>query len=142
MTAKTDKKIKKVLLVDDDEYIQLLVKDIFWLKGEGRYDLCVTDNIKKALEIIFDEKERPDLILLDILLPEEHNSKPIPDGGFGLLKKIKADPRTKHITVIVFSGYTEAALRKKALEIGAAKYLIKTENLPTEIMEAVNSLIK
>lgn len=135
----------KILLVDDDEMIRIYFRDIFWIHGmDNKYDLAVTDSIKKAEEIIDDSETRPAIIFLDLVMPVEIDGRTIisPEAGFSLLKKIKSDPNMKNIKVIVFSGHAEEALQKEARKLGVETYLIKGSNLPKELVEFVENIAK
>lgn len=125
----------KVLLIDDDEFIRLLVKDIFWVHGKDKYQFFEAKNIEEAKKILNEEK--PNIIFLDLVFQE---------GGKGamsslsFLREIKSEPNTQNIKVIVFSGYPD--LKKQVLELGAEKFLIKGEYLPKELFEITEEIIK
>jgi len=140
--SENDKKIK-ILLVDDDELIRIYFRDVFWIHGlEYKYDLLLADNIKKAEEIINNEETRPQIIFLDLVMPIERDGKIIttPEAGLETLKKIKSDPKTKNIKVIVFSGHKDEKFQEEAKRLGSETYLIKGDNLPKELAEFVEKI--
>lgn len=101
---------KKILIVDDEpDALKMMVARI---KASGYEAITAGDEeecLKKAVA------EKPDLILLDVLLPGM--------GGFGVCKSLKADPKTKDIPVIMVTALLGGTATKKALESGA-EYLI------------------
>ena len=96
MIEQTSKKFsgKKVLWVEDDAFLSGLIGQRF---GELGAILFSANNGKDAIEIA--KSEKPDIILLDILLPGI--------GGFEVLKSIKEDSAIKNITVIILSNLSQ-----------------------------------
>lgn len=130
------KKIIKILLIDDDEFIRMLIRDIFWVHGKGGCQVYSASTIEEGEEIL--KKQKIDLIFLDLFIKEGGGLKAVLSLAF--LEKIKSDIKTKNIKVIIFSGYPD--LKKRALELGAEKFLLKGEYLPKELFEITNELIK
>jgi CheY-like chemotaxis protein len=64
------KKIIKILLIDDDEFIRMLIKDIFWVHGKGRCQIYAVSSIKEGEEIL--KKENIDLIFLDLFFKKDN----------------------------------------------------------------------
>jgi DNA-binding response OmpR family regulator len=110
---------KKVLMVDDDRLIVMLLKDI--VKGAG-YDVDTASKGKEAWEKI--QSWRPDLIVLDIMLPEI--------SGFELARRIKADEKLKHIPIIMLTALRSPADVTDAKLAGAVEVLLKP--LPPETL--------
>jgi DNA-binding response OmpR family regulator len=103
---------KSILIVDDvPRNIQVLVN----ILREKDYKISVALGGKKALEMV--DLFLPDLILLDILMPQ-------PDG-FQVCKKLKASPMTKDIPIIFLSAKTETGDIVKGFELGAVDYVTK-----------------
>lgn len=100
---------KRVLVVEDDEDIANLIR--LHLSGDGR-EVLVAQRGDEALEMA--RRERPDLITLDVLLPDA--------DGFGVLEKLKSDPVTRGIPVIVVSILQD---RDDGLRLGAIDYITK-----------------
>lgn len=129
--VKNQNEIKKILIIDDDFFIRTLVKDIFWVHGRGKYNVYETNNTQEGEKIL--KEENPNLIFLDLMLGEG------PKESLDFIKKLKSDPKTKNVKLIVFSGYPD--LKDKALELGADKFLTKGEQLPKELFDSVEKLL-
>ncbi|MBC7073977.1 response regulator [Candidatus Parcubacteria bacterium] len=120
---------KKILIVEDEKILAEMYKEKF--EGEN-FEVFLAVESKEVLDIA--KKEKPDLILLDILLPKE--------SGLSLLKQIKSDPEISQIPVLAFSNYDEPKTKKEALALGVSDYLIKTDYTPRQIVEKVKSYFK
>ncbi|MGD9246793.1 MAG: response regulator, partial [Desulfobacteraceae bacterium] len=115
MTIKRGK--DKILIVDDQpEEIWTLSQHL----QPGFDVLCVATG-KEALDIAFSEN-RPDLILLDIMMPEM--------DGYEVCEKLKADEGTREIPIIFLTGKTEEPEQVKGLDLGAQDYVTKPFSLP------------
>ena len=86
----------------------------------------------KRLELA--KKEKPDLIILDILLPKKN--------GVSFLKELKKEPEIASIPVVALSNYDHPETRKMALEFGAKEYIIKTDFTPKEIVEKIKGYLR
>ena len=106
------KKETKVLLIEDD---QMLVKGLVsYLENEG---FMVEFAIDGPTGFKLAEKNRPDIILLDIILPRM--------DGFKVLEKLKKSPKTKKIPVIILSNLGQEEEIKKGKLLGAEDFLVK-----------------
>lgn len=120
--------MKKILLVEDDG----LLIDIYRKKLEkSSFQVELAETGSKAIKKAKDFK--PDLIVLDVVLPEME--------GWEVLKKIKADPETKDIKAIFMSNLSQREEIDKGLKAGALKYLIKSQYTPSEIIEEIKKII-
>lgn len=108
---------QQTILVVDDEKANISVL-LELLKTE--YRIPVAKDGHRALEIAFTEK--PDLMLLDILMPEM--------DGYDVLQQLKADPRTLSIPVIFLTAKSEVADEAKGLSQGAVDYITKPISPP------------
>ncbi len=123
-------KNKKVLLVEDDNGI----REMYQMKLEmENCEVIVAEDGKMALDLI--EKENPDLILLDLLLPKK--------DGFEVLKEIKdsKDEKTKSIPVIILSNLSNKEDIKETKKLGASDYFVKAKITPDEIMKKVSKFL-
>lgn len=131
MSAEINKKFagKKVLWIEDDSFLSGLIGQRF---GELGAILFSANNGKDAIDIT--KAEKPDIILLDILLPGI--------GGFEILKSIKEDPATKDIPVIILSNLSQKSDIEKGQKLGAVKFLIKASVNLDEIVAEVEKVLK
>ncbi len=120
--------MKYILLVEDDPDISQMYATKFKLEG---LNLTVARTAQAGLTLI--ERHRPDLILLDLLLPEM--------GGLEMLSIIKKDPRTKDIPVIILTNQSSDDAMKEAIEVGAEAYLIKGEVEPKYVVRMVQGML-
>ncbi|MBI5765709.1 response regulator [Candidatus Falkowbacteria bacterium] len=118
----------KVLLVEDDSMIVKMYKMRFEEEG---YAVLVTDKGSEAIEIV--EKEKPDIILLDVILPEV--------DGFTVLQRLKNDTKTKEIPILLLTNLGQESDKEKGLQMGAADYFIKAQHTPVEIIQKIKELI-
>jgi DNA-binding response OmpR family regulator len=82
---------KKVILVDDEEDIVLYFQTA--LEDAG-YEALTAGNVREGLELI--RREKPDLVCLDILMPEE--------SGMSLYQSLRVDPELEKIPILIMSG--------------------------------------
>ncbi|MGE4272223.1 MAG: response regulator transcription factor [Desulfitobacterium sp.] len=118
----------KILLVEDDVMIQELVT--FNLEREG-YTVETVDEGKSALEFL--KKEKPDLILLDVMLPEL--------DGFEVCKAIRGNTETANLPIIMLSARDEIADKVVGLELGADDYITKPFS-PRELLARIKARIR
>ena len=117
-----------VLIVDDTEAnVDILVDAL----GD-EYEIAVAMDGESALEIVEDEK--PDLILLDIMMPGMN--------GFEVCEKLKAGDETREIPIMFLSGKTDAADKEKAMALGAVDYITKPIDIPIIQQKVKNFLMQ
>lgn len=114
----------KVFIVEND--ISLVRMYSIKLKKEG-FDVNSSTMGKDAVKMI--EDFVPDIILLDIMLPDI--------SGLEVLKEIKRNVKLKNIPVIMFTVLPEVIALKKALGLGASSYLIKSETTPDTLIKYI-----
>jgi len=124
----TDKKIK-ILLVEDDAMILDMYKGR--LEEEG-YEVFTTDKGSSAIELA--KKEKPEIILLDVILPEV--------DGFTILDEIKQDKLLKNTPVMMLTNLGQETDQNKAIARGAVGYFVKAQHTPGDIIKKVKELIK
>ncbi|MBI5401085.1 MAG: response regulator transcription factor [Candidatus Yonathbacteria bacterium] len=133
---------KKLLIIDDNEIVRLMFSNIFWLHGlDENYDLVTIGHLDESETLLTNPALRPDIIFMGLVMPFTKNGKveTSAEAGFSMLKRIKDDPATSSIRVIIFSSYDEDGYRKRALESGAEMYLKKDENMPQDIIRIIRS---
>ena len=118
----------KVLLIEDDK----MIIDMYTLKftQEG-YEVFQAENGKDGLASAL--KNKPDVILLDIILPQM--------DGFSVLKELKEDNDLKNKPVILLTNLGQDGDVKKGLELGATDYLIKANFTPQQVVDKVKSVL-
>ena len=104
--------MKKILIADDRYEVVELVKAT--LEGED-YQVIDASDGKEALEKI--KREKPDLVLLDIIMPRM--------DGFEVLSEVKKDPRTKDIPIIMLTAKGQKLDKDKGRRLGAQDYIVK-----------------
>jgi len=121
---------KKILIVEDDDHVSK-VYDIK-LKMEG-YDTVIARDGEEGIKVC--EIEKPDLVLLDLMLPKK--------DGFEVLEEIKKDSSgCKHTPVIILSNLGQQSDIEKAQKLGAAEYLVKADMKISDVIEKVKSHLK
>ncbi len=119
----------KVLVVDDNEDMLETLDHLFSFYG---FQVVRASNGKEAVEVA--EKELPDIIILDALMPVM--------DGFEACKILKDAPRTREIPIVFLSAnYTEDEHRITGLELGADDYILKPFNAK-ELIAKVNGILK
>jgi len=120
--------MKKILLVEDDPFLI----DIYAtkLKLEG-FDLITAKDGEEALEKL--KKNKPVLIILDIVLPNM--------DGWQVLKQIKNIQGAEKIKILVLSNLGQKEEVEKGLELGADKYLIKSNFTPSNVVKELKELL-
>ncbi len=124
----TSSKKNKILIVEDkQENMDLLV---YFLHPQGYEIISVYDGLSALQKV---EEEHPDIILLDIMLPKM--------DGYEVCGRLKKDPETKFIPIIMLTALKELKDKVRALEVGADDFLSKPfENI--ELLARVKSLLR
>ncbi len=117
---------KKILLVDDEPELRKLVIDI--LSDDGFSNIIDSGTVQTGL--IFSRQEKPDLAILDVMLPD--------GDGFSLMKKLRA---FTNIPVIFLTAKDEAADKLAGLGLGADDYVVKPF-LPQELLLRVHAVLR
>ena len=120
--------MKTILFIEDESALQKTFGEI--LKQEG-YEMISALDGEIGLRLAGTKK--PDLILLDLILPKIH--------GFEVLKKLKQAEETKNIPVIILTNLEGMKDVDMALETGAATYLVKAQYSLEEILEKIKKVL-
>jgi DNA-binding response OmpR family regulator len=119
---------KKILLVEDDP----LLADIYRTKlQKSGFLVRLVEQGEKALAAMASEK--PDAVLLDIVLPHV--------DGWDILREAKADHLLNGIPIVILSNLGQKEEIEKGLLLGASKYLIKAHYTPSEVVKEVIELV-
>ena len=105
---------KRILVVDDEPTVVSLIVDVLQENGRGYELATASDGFEAGLQVA---GFKPDLIILDLVLPRA--------DGFEVCQRVKSDPATKHIKVLLVTAYPEAITEERFLTCGADDYLIK-----------------
>ena len=119
---------KRILLVEDNEYTQNIYVKALTSAG---FEVAVASNGQECLESVV--LSLPDLILLDLMMPVK--------DGYDVLEKVKAATSTQQIPVLVVSARDDKADVQRALNLGAAGYLVKATTRPRDVVEKVTELL-
>lgn len=120
---------KKVLIVEDDDMIISMYKTKL---EQLNYAVFLAHDGLEGLEMT--KKEKPDLVLLDIIMPQL--------DGFSVLEQIKGDSSTKNIPVIMLTNLGTDEDKEKGKLLGAVGYLVKSNLTPSEVGEEVAKYFK
>ncbi len=119
---------KKLLVVEDDLVLQKSLEE--FLNAEGFEVSCAIDGeigVQKAFA------EKPDLILLDIVLPKKN--------GYEVLEEVKANKETTNIPIVLLTNLGSVADVEKALGLGATTYLVKADYKLEEITQKIKEIL-
>ena len=117
-----------VLVVEDSVAQRQMITDL--LRGSGLTVTVASDGIE-ALEKI--QGQRPDLIVLDIVMPRMN--------GYEVCRRLKADPKTQHVPIVMCSSKGEEFDRYWGMKQGADAYIAKPFQ-PTELVGTVKQLLR
>jgi len=119
---------KILLIVEDDPLMARMYQKIFTFE---KYDVDTAENGEVGLDKA--RKIKPTVILLDIMMPKMN--------GMQVLEKLKADPETKGIPVIMLTNLAGEKDAEAALMKGAVKYIVKSEYDPKQVVNMVKEII-
>ena len=119
---------KKILIVEDDDFLLQMYSTKLELEGFKVFEAI---NGLQGLKVA--QKEKPDLILLDLNLPELN--------GFEVLSQLKRDEETSNIRVLILTNYSQKEDIDRCLELGADDYYSKYNVVPSELPEKVAVLL-
>ena len=120
--------MKKILMIDDEKDICLLIKQNLELSGD--YKVIIATNARDGIAAA--SREKPDLILLDIIMPGM--------SGFEALEKLKSRADTTSIPVVMLTAVGTEEAKEKAMSLYNEEYLVKpvrTDVLKTKIGEVL-----
>ncbi len=118
---------KKVLLADDEEDIKAVVQ--LFLESKG-YEVITAFDGLSAIDMA--QAEKPDLILLDVMMPVVN--------GYEVCTRLKADEATRDIPIVMLSAMAQSESVDKGLSAGAVDYIVKPFD-PARLEEVVRRIL-
>jgi DNA-binding response OmpR family regulator len=118
----------KIMMVEDDPIILRMYENLFM-----RLDIESMTAVDGALVLETIAYNRPDAIIMDVMMPNFN--------GLATLQDIKNDFRTQRIPVFMLSANDDEKIIKKALDLGAKRYLIKDQFEPQEVVDIIKTTI-
>ena len=122
--------MKNILCIDDIKTNLFTLSSVLESSAEGKYNVLLAQSAQEGLEILI--KERVDLILLDIMMPEI--------DGFECAKMIKSNKRTKHIPIIILTAKGQEVDQDNAKNSGANAFITKPFS-PKALLKKVTELL-
>ncbi len=122
------KTVKKILVIDNDEYSLLLISDFLIFNN---FQAIAAADGRLGLQLA--REQQPDLIICDIDMPAPN--------GYEVLRQLRSDPATANIIVLFLTFETDIASRRQALQLGANGYLSKPVDL-NELLSAIATLLQ
>ncbi len=120
--------MSEILLVEDSPTQRELICDL--LRNSGIKVMIATDGVE-ALEYI--QRANPDLVVLDIVMPRMN--------GYEVCRRLKSDPKTKNVPVVICSSKGEVFDRYWGMKIGADAYIVKPFE-PIEFIYTIKQLLR
>lgn len=114
----------KILIVEDDNFLRTVLERR--LKKEGFEVITAVNGNEAFQKIIY---ELPDLVLLDIILPQK--------SGFVVLEEINKDPNLKSIPIFIISQLGQPEDIKKGIDLGAIEYIVKAKISLDELIQKI-----
>lgn len=119
----------KVLFIEDDPDQVFLYKEVLALKDLPTVSAATLEQTLKIAET-----DKPDIILLDIMLRHEN--------GLDIMERLKQGQATKNIPVIVFTNTNKKEYRDRAEKLGAADFVIKSQTIPQEMADRIKKIVE
>ncbi len=119
----------KILIVEDDVALQKTLQEFLI---EEKFDVACAGDGEEGIRMA--QREKPDLILLDVILPKK--------DGYEVIKRLKSGKKTAKIPVVLLTNLGGIRDVEKALELGATTYLIKSDYKLEEVVEKVKGILK
>ena len=123
--------MKKYLLIAEDDLPTIDVYKTLFKKSGLRVDIVsYKEEVMRRLDSIDKPAaQKPDLILLDIILPDIN--------GIEILEEIRARKNLKNLPVFMLTNYTDKELEKHGKKLKAEKFLLKTDYTPTKLLDLI-----
>lgn len=119
----------KILIVEDDPLISRMYQRVFTFEG---FEVEMARDGEEGLSKL--KEKQPNLVLMDIMMPRM--------TGIDVLRKMKEDDKLKSLPVIVLTNLSGMKDAETAIELGAVKFIVKSDNKPTEVVKQVREILK
>jgi len=123
-----------LLIEDEPQQIEIYEKAVKEAGFEIESLKWGEEGLKRLEEIKSKKKEKPDLILLDLILPDIN--------GIAILEKAKLDLQLKDIPFFILTNYSDPELEKTGEELGVEKHIIKTDVTPSQLIKIIKDWFK
>lgn len=120
--------MSKIIIAEDDPMISEIYQKKF---TEAGFDVLLANAGDKVLNLA--ETEKPNAILLDLILPKM--------SGFDVIKNLRSEKYDPSLKIIIFSNSSQAEDRQKATELGADGFIVKAEHSPSSLVKEVQRLM-
>lgn len=121
--------MSKILIIEDDKFLRELI--IRKLSGEKDFQVVSAVDGESGLKVF--KEERPDLVLLDLILPGI--------DGFEVLSKVKQEPDLSSVPVIILSNLGQRDDVERGMKLGAVDYMVKAHFTPNEIVDKIKQML-
>ena len=121
--------MNKILIVEDDPMLSEIYQKKF--SQEGDFEVLTATSGTETEEKI--KKHKPDLVLLDLVLPEK--------DGFQILKDVREDATLNDVKIIIFSNLSQEEEQQKAKTLGANGFIAKSDFTPQQIVSEVRKIL-
>lgn len=117
----------RILVVEDQDSIRRMIEALVQARG---YEVVAVASGTKAIDVAMTEP--PDMVLLDLMLPGQYD-------GFEVCRRLRADPATQKVPVVIISALDDAESRNKASDAGATAYYTKPFS-PIALLKEIDRL--
>ena len=127
--------VRKILLIEDESQLSEIYSSVLEKNGFEVEVIKYGTQAKERLQAIYEgQKESPDLILLDLILPDLN--------GIEILEESRKHPQTKDIPCFVLTNYSDNELEKRSAALRAEKFILKTDYTPQELADMFKKLFE
>src|SRR3989338_7568958 len=117
-----------ILIIEDEPFLSEMYKTKFESLGFG---VIMAENGQQGVEMM--RREKPDLVLLDIIMPVL--------DGYSVLKMVRSDPQLKDQLIVIFSNLGQEEEIIKGMQLGADDYLVKSDHTPSELLKKLDTVL-
>jgi len=123
------KLMSKILFIEDERTLQKTVGEVLLQEG---FEVLAAEDGEAGLRMA--QSEKPDLILLDLILPKK--------DGFEIIEELRKDPATANLKIIVLTNLGGSEDVERAISLGATTYLVKADYELEEVVSKIKEFLK